>query len=390
MNIIKAINLIQNDSFKKAFQYVGTIRQPRRGGFNLIELISDYYYRENFYSDIFAALLNPKSSHLENDLFLVLFLDLLNRIKAGEKIDKTNYINSIVVREEKRIDILIKGGRHAVIIENKINDAVDQPGQLVRYYNSMVQDGYEVDAIVYLTKDGNKTPSMEGWTDVDNSIIRSKLVNIAAYDILNLNDLVKGWLFPCQLYAKNMDAICVLRSLIDIITKNGEIMYEFKNFESLYRDLLVETTFEDVLKLTEFVSTQLAYQVSYEIIKHFEEDPLPFGSIHRAENTAVFTNWYFENVHVIMQCSFYFNKQKTERFDVRIFAQNKNQNQSLLPKSIIDKIPDFVENNGLGYYRYYEFPEDLRLNEDGTCKVYNDLKDILSRFKSLDVLQDSK
>ena len=388
MDTKKAFNLIQNDSFKKAFQYGRTTRQPRNEGFNLIELISDFYYRENFYSDIFTALLNPKSSHLENDLFLVLFLDLLNRIEPDLKIDKTNYIDSIVVREEKRIDILIKGGNHAVIIENKINNAVDQPGQLVRYYNSLVLEGYEVDAIVYLTKDGNKTPSMEGWTTDDNRIIMRKLVKIAAYDNSNGNDLVKGWLFPCQLYTRSIDAMCVLRSLIDIITKNGEIMYEFKNFEPLYRDLMVDSTFEDVLKLTDFVSTKLAYQISYELIKHFEQDPLPFKSIHRAENTTVFTNWFFENVHIKMQCSFYFNKEKSKRFDVRVFAQNTNQ--SLLPKSIIDKIPDFVENNGLGYYRYYEFPEDLRLNEDGTCKVYSDLKDILSRFKSLDVLQVSK
>lgn len=390
MDTIKAFNLIQNDSFKKAFQYGRTTRQPRNEGFNLIELISDFYYRENFYSDIFAALLNPKSSHLENDLFLVLFLDLLNRIEPDLKIDKTNYINSIVVREEKRIDILIKGGNHAVIIENKINNAVDQPGQLVRYYNSLVQEGCEVDAIVYLTKDGNKTPSMEGSTTDDNRIIMRKLVKIAAYDISNGNDLVKGWLFPCQLYTRSIDAMCVLRSLIDIITKNGEIMYEFKNFEPLYRDLMVDSTFEDVLKLTDFVSTKLAYQISYELIKHFEQDPLPFKSIHRAENTTVFTNWFFENVHIKMQCSFYFNKEKSKRFDVRVFAQNTNQ--SLLPKSIIDKISDFnfKKNNSLGYYRYYEFPEDLRLNEDGTCKVYNDLKVILSGFKSLDVLQVSK
>ena len=59
MDTIKAFNLIQNDSFKKAFQYGRTTRQPRNEGFNLIELISDFYYRENFYSDIFAALLNP-------------------------------------------------------------------------------------------------------------------------------------------------------------------------------------------------------------------------------------------------------------------------------------------------------------------------------------------
>ena len=34
-------------------------------GFNVFYLISDYYYRETFHSDIIAALLSPKERHGE-------------------------------------------------------------------------------------------------------------------------------------------------------------------------------------------------------------------------------------------------------------------------------------------------------------------------------------
>lgn len=52
-------------------------------GFNLFELISDYYYRETLHSDILRALLEPTEKHGEGPLFLRLFSFFFNR--AGRK-----------------------------------------------------------------------------------------------------------------------------------------------------------------------------------------------------------------------------------------------------------------------------------------------------------------
>lgn len=76
--------------------------------FNIFELISDTYYKENFHSDIIAKL-------LEHETVLKNFLDFIN-------IDGSKYLNNdySVVREKNKIDILIKTDTSCIIIENKL------------------------------------------------------------------------------------------------------------------------------------------------------------------------------------------------------------------------------------------------------------------------------
>ncbi len=93
---------------------------------NIFSSISDAYKNENYNSDIIRFILDPN--------------------KDGMGCEK-------VTREEKRIDVLIKNTdtKEAVIIESKINDACDQPMQLVRYYKNLTDSKYKVLKIVYLT-----------------------------------------------------------------------------------------------------------------------------------------------------------------------------------------------------------------------------------------------
>ena len=97
--------------------------------FNLFHVISDLYYRENFHSDLIAFFLDPNANHGYKHLMLDSFIFLLNKI--GCSIDVVNYRDAIVVREEAKIDILIKSesNKRAIIIENKINNAGDMPRQ---------------------------------------------------------------------------------------------------------------------------------------------------------------------------------------------------------------------------------------------------------------------
>ena len=50
-------------------------------GFNVFHLISDYYYRETFHGDIIAALLSPDEKHGEGNLYIDLFIKMINRKK---------------------------------------------------------------------------------------------------------------------------------------------------------------------------------------------------------------------------------------------------------------------------------------------------------------------
>ncbi len=43
-------------------------------GFNVFTLSSDFYYRENFHSDIIKAFLNPRDKHNEENKYLNKFI----------------------------------------------------------------------------------------------------------------------------------------------------------------------------------------------------------------------------------------------------------------------------------------------------------------------------
>lgn len=105
-------------------------------GFNVFTLSSDFYYRENFHSDIIKAFLSPIEKHNEGNKYLDLFIDLLNKTN-NSKVSKGDFQGATVEREKHDIDLLItdEESKKAIIVENKINNATDQQRQLPRYVN---------------------------------------------------------------------------------------------------------------------------------------------------------------------------------------------------------------------------------------------------------------
>lgn len=127
-------------------------------GFNVFTLMSDFYYRENFHSDIIAAFLNPFGEHKQGNLYLNLFVTMLG-------LNSKDYEFSEVKREEHRIDILIRNekSKKAIIIENKMNNAIDMDQQIPRYYREMASKDYDIEKIVYIPLDISKKPDTSTW-----------------------------------------------------------------------------------------------------------------------------------------------------------------------------------------------------------------------------------
>ena len=174
-------------------------------GFNIFYLISDYYYRETFHGDIIAALLSPEEKHNARNLYLNLFLEMVNHElnKKGKGLFVPFYENAIVKREmgtndgelRGRIDIFIEGkDKHCVVVENKLNNAPDTLLQLPKYYNDLKNKEYTVDAFVYMPLDPSKKPYDNDWKDEKN-YINEHLVIIPAYSKEGVN-LIKNWLEP--------------------------------------------------------------------------------------------------------------------------------------------------------------------------------------------------
>ena len=135
----------------------------KSNAFTVFEIISDLYYRENFHSDLIAFFLNPNQNHGYGTLGIELLMELISR-SSGWQLDPANYVDAIVVREEGRIDILIKDecSKHAILIENKMNNAGDMDRQIPRYCDILENQGFTVDAAIYLPMLKYKNPDKSG------------------------------------------------------------------------------------------------------------------------------------------------------------------------------------------------------------------------------------
>ncbi len=124
--IERVLNFVRNEnSIRLARRYEAWLeKRVVNLGLNPFAIVSDVFYRENFHSDILRVLIDPKTEHNEGDKYLRLFLDFLR--SHDVPLSESAYTNASVIREEGRIDILIKtdnSPKKAIIIENKINNA---------------------------------------------------------------------------------------------------------------------------------------------------------------------------------------------------------------------------------------------------------------------------
>ena len=164
-NIVFNSKFIDEDMLQRYREYIDKNNFKENYPFNIFELISDTYYKENFHSDIIAQL-------LRNEIILKNFLDFIG-------VDKSMYENYEVEREESKIDILIKTEKNCIIFENKLNWAGDMPEQLFRYYNECKNNKkLEVDKIVYLSPNSWKQPEEQSIKEIPKELIKT----IIGYD----------------------------------------------------------------------------------------------------------------------------------------------------------------------------------------------------------------
>lgn len=222
-------------------------RQKSKAGYNLFTISSYTALLENFHSDVIASLLDPEGLHQERYKFLHLFIDYLRQCHHIS-IRKEDYCNSVVLRERGRIDIWIKDetSRQSIIIENKINDANDREDQLKDYWIYAVDNGYSVDAIIYLSKDGRKFAPNNG--DLVNKII----LNIAAYDNTP-KDLHTGWLTTCHGIASNYDSSSLIYQYKKLLLHMGNTTLNDGIKESFYEFISDNEAFETVKAVNELI-----------------------------------------------------------------------------------------------------------------------------------------
>ncbi len=112
-----------------------------------INIIDELHADENAHSRILMKLLQ-----FNEDMSFPILDSLLKELGINETI-----LNPIFTSDASdRIDLLIKDEKYAIIVENKIHDALDQDNQLNRYIKEVERKGFDSFYIIYLTKDGHE------------------------------------------------------------------------------------------------------------------------------------------------------------------------------------------------------------------------------------------
>mgnify|MGYP000024120592 CR=1 FL=1 len=244
---IEVINLISNLEKENIERYKDILKkQDKKLDFNIFDIITDKWKKENFHSEILKFL-------LENyEVFFNNFLELIN-IK-----DKKEYLNAEITNEEARIDILIKSEKKAIIVENKINLAKDMPEQLFRYYNECkYSKGLEVDRIVYLSPNSSKEPADDSVKEIPKELIKT----IVGFDgsendlvscLEKSRDKLKENLEKTKnnLDSENFNKLFFINHYIEILKRTGEgdmstiksnfskeIIEKYKNGDNIFEKL---------------------------------------------------------------------------------------------------------------------------------------------------------
>ncbi|MCK4662197.1 MAG: PD-(D/E)XK nuclease family protein, partial [Bacteroidales bacterium] len=171
--------------------------------------------KEILHSEIIASFLNHDSGHGCGDFFVTYFLELIGVSKSEYDTDQDFKVyTEYPIKNQRRIDILITWGKKAIIIENKLNNAIDQTDQLKDYYSIHSENKIDNDEVfnvlkvVYIPCNKTKKAPTNG---LKKELI-DKIVNFYPEDIINWlnkypdNEVVKE---ACINYSKVLQYINV-------------------------------------------------------------------------------------------------------------------------------------------------------------------------------------
>lgn len=342
-----------------ANEYSDAKSHTEQDKFNLFHVISDLYYRENLHSDMIAFFLDPNANHGYKHLMLNNFIALLNRI--GCDIESVNYYDAIVVREESKIDILIKSAlnKRAIIIENKINKAGDMPRQLPRYYDYVIKQ-YTIDAIVYLPLDYNKYPDTEDWTNEDKEHIKPLLKIVPAYDNMHRMNIVEDWLLKSLPQIDNIDVASSIRQYSDLIKTLNINNMDSIVLEKFYKELQQADNLKTALSIRNMLNDMPTY-LAQRIQNKFGGACLPFEKVWiNYSHDAVFEKAVVDGIYTKMDIWCY-----EERYDVLFWSPTEDLPEEAFSNLIrkIHSLEGFEpkENAKNQIVRHFGFTEESAL-----------------------------
>lgn len=343
-------------------EHIESKEELQKDVFNIFNIISDLYYRENFHSDIIRFFLDPNEKHNGGCVFLNAFIQMLNKQmrEKGKSIDTNDYKDAVVAREKGRIDVWIKSEttKKCIIVENKINNAGDMQRQIPRYYDYVKRKGYDVDTIVYLPLDITKVPNKSDWTIDDKKNVEPLLVIIPAYDRSKKINLVDDWLRPSILLSDNIDVVSTLRQYSLLITKLNYNIMDNIVLEKFYEELKKENNFATAKSIRNMLN-ELPQYLAQRIQNKFGGNCQPFEKVWiYSTRDAVFEKAVINGIYTKMDIWCY-----DERYDVVFWCPEEQDSENFANLiGQIQSLQDFEPmKNGNQIVKHFDFTEEDKL-----------------------------
>ena len=188
-SLLKSIGTVETEEISHLYsvaKIAGEIRKDEMSRMplhiNVIMIAAKGKLKETAHSEILQYLLRKQEIL---DSFTSDILGLKNRKLS---------INDVRPAEQDRIDVSIYSHKLCVIIENKVNDAIEQTGQIFRYVQLAKERGYKDDEIIVLylnsshwekPSDKSLTKNGEGIERIPAVIENNLIVKDYAHDIYN-------------------------------------------------------------------------------------------------------------------------------------------------------------------------------------------------------------
>ena len=351
--------------------------EKQNASFNLFTVSSYNSYLENFHSDIIATLLNPLGLHKRGHIFLNLFVAYINK---SFDLDLKDFQDAIVTRETGRLDIWIRDAKNkqSIIIENKINNAVDMEKQIDRYfyYAEQVRD-YKVKAVIYLSLDGTKKapPTVEN--------LESIVKNIGAFTSKS-DDLASGWLEAClEKVLEDRDSFSFIHQYIKLLKQLANKNLETNVMEKFYDFLSTENGLKTVNTIVELKNKLELYRADQFAIAI--PDYAPFNKQYRYKPNY----WLYENFYE-QPNNFKLDIQFLENGNASIVFWNpgvmgESGREALTQKlKAIDLLEEFESETSFGdngYTKYFRIGSDYKTIKEVDDALIKFTKNLMTKLK---------
>ena len=348
--------------------------------FNLFSIMNMEEKEVNTHSAFLNELLNPKGSHLMGDIFLKLFIKMLNDkgifsdIKTGNAISKKEeYISQVNYKSQNggSIDIFISDRTNSISIENKIY-AKDQDCQLVRYYKYNTENNLPL----YLTLDGRDVTDKKSILitndykpkECENAKFEDKLIVDCHYFLISYKKDILIWLNQCLkessespiLRESIKQYIILIKKLTNTMNEN-----EQKDLENLIvnnRDA-AKFIYNNYANAINKVRENLRISVIQKLIEKLGTDYIIVKENEFPNRlTQVWINYKKENQKLCFGIETFSGNHSGEKLFVGMFKGNNNE--LIYNNKVISKKGDWWIEEDIEYFK-------LDLFDTETLKLLN-------------------